>query len=75
MFPNPANTYFTLENLPQGNLDLQMYDALGKCVFITSKMIENSDFTFSIENIPSGFYILVIQINNQQFQKSIVINH
>ncbi|MBP7400477.1 MAG: S8 family serine peptidase [Chitinophagales bacterium] len=75
VFPNPANAYFTLENLPQGNLDLQMYDALGKCIFITSKMIENSDFTFSIENIPSGFYILVIQINNQQFKKSIVINH
>lgn len=75
LFPNPAHSICTIGNLPPGELRLFLWDALGNCIFSTAETIDNPNFEFPVRDIPAGFYILVIQIDNRQFQKPVVINH
>lgn len=71
MFPNPAKTQINiqLDNADEAQIDL--YDYTGR--FLKSQIVNKSEVSLDISNLPSGLYILKIRqadfVEQQQFVK------
>jgi hypothetical protein len=68
VYPNPARDQFTLDlkNVPTGKMRIQILDASGR-VFSTRESensLSESRTTLSIGNLPSGIYLIRVQIGN-----------
>ncbi|SDR88341.1 Por secretion system C-terminal sorting domain-containing protein [Polaribacter sp. KT25b] len=65
IYPNPVkNSFsFSFEGTSVENLSIQIFNILGEKVLEKSKLISN---TVDISNLEAGFYMLKIQMENQQ---------
>jgi hypothetical protein len=61
-YPNPANNFIKIENLPNSQCELQIFDITGHLI---KTGIIKSDIE-SIDNLKSGFYIIKIIDNNDK---------
>lgn len=69
LFPNPASQYATLswKYLPQGPLNLSVYNVNGQAVYFYSEKIakDQGQIILNTEDWVPGVYMLSIQYNNQ----------
>lgn len=64
IYPNPNSNSFSIANLQQPVLNIEIYDLTGRVVF-KSKQIENEDIAHVIEtHLPKGAYIIIIRFAN-----------
>ena len=72
IYPNPSSNLLRFENLI-GAYKFELFDITGKLA-LSGKInnIEN-DFEFSIENLNSGTYILVLEYGNSKYLSKKII--
>lgn len=69
IYPNPASSFLTIQNLPEINLEIKISDAEGR-VHLIQNSRKNKEFTLDISNLDSGAYF----INVGQSIRKIIIN-
>ena len=75
IYPNPANTFITIQNSRYPHLNYQFMDMMGK--EISSGAVSNSMNTISVEGLAEGIYLLhlVDGDSNDSVNKKIVVKH
>ena len=75
IYPNPANDYVTI-NINEIDINksntLQVYDVLGKIIYISN--ITNSLFTINTSQWSKGIYTINFTQNNQRIHHKLIIN-
>lgn len=72
VFPNPAQTRISLQiGQLYSNGHLYMYDAQGQLV--KSEFLENAQCEIGISELPAGTYVVLLQLDDRQIRKTIVI--
>jgi parallel beta-helix repeat protein len=72
MYPNPANSFVTIRfsALPAEGTKIKLLDVLGN--EIRTQVVQNTQETFNIQDLPVGMYVLKTEsYNNQRIQKLI----
>ncbi len=71
-YPNPFSQYFTLANTEGKNLQVNVYDVIGKMMY--SQNIKNAaeNINISTEEWPKGFYFVNINSNGQNATLKVV---
>jgi len=74
IFPNPADNYLFIENLPSGNIDVCIYNAFGQMVFNKRyNSFDNNNITLQHEFMQGVFFIKLLLNNNELWQQKIII--
>jgi hypothetical protein len=78
IYPNPSFEFITIEfeTLESGRAIAQVYDMSGKVVSdLLDEDVEVGEFKrrFTIENIASGEYLIVVKINGETYSKRVTI--
>ncbi len=72
IFPNPANTHFSIDNISAGS-KIKIYDITGK--LIHSQLSANSILTIQINDWKNGVYFIQVEENGTiQSTKKLVVN-
>ncbi len=79
LFPNPSSGIFrmTIENIAASDLNIQMTDLLGQCVF-SRKIINRSAFfseELNLQQMPEGLYLVRVIAGTEIFSEKIIIRH
>ncbi len=73
-YPNPAMNAYTLANNTEGNIQMTLYNASGEK--IESMTIEsNETYTFNLENLPDGIYVLKPENYQNQIETIKFVKH
>ncbi|MDP4268354.1 MAG: T9SS type A sorting domain-containing protein, partial [Bacteroidota bacterium] len=78
IYPVPSNGIFYLEgkNIIAGNINIKVFDILGKCIY--DQYYKSSGNTLNnvinLSGNPDGIYMLQIEINNQRIFRKLIIN-
>lgn len=59
IFPNPASSYLTIQNLPESNLTIKLIDLNGK-IYLSERTGGSQEFTLTIDKLTSGTYLLKV---------------
>jgi len=70
MYPNPANDYLSFDTNSNENIDVQIFDILGKSV-LRLKNIPNS---INISELKSGIYFVQITLGSENTTKKLIVN-
>ena len=70
MFPNPANSYLNFATNSNENIDIQIFDMLGKSIL----RIENAGNSVDISKLNSGIYFVHIVLGAKKSTKKLIIN-
>ena len=70
MFPNPANGYLNFTTNSNENIDVQIFDILGKSV-LRSENVRNS---VDISELKSGVYFVQIVLGTEKSTKKLIVN-
>lgn len=74
IYPNPAENQFSIENLPEGRKDVNLYDYTGRTVHALTST--ESLINLSVEQLPSGMYYLSITgPSNEKMSAKIIVIH
>lgn len=75
IFPNPANSYITinLDYLPTRKLNLEIINTNG--VSIVNKHINSQSTQIDVNNLPNGVYSCILKGENYNVIKKLIINH
>lgn len=71
VFPNPANTFVSITNLPSGST-IRIADTTGKLIY-TSKVVEEQT-VIGTENFGSGVCFISVECNGSMVNRKLVIN-
>jgi para-nitrobenzyl esterase len=73
LYPNPASTSVTvdLKELGNKNVDIELYDAMGRKVRTASK-IKAEHYTISRDNLPRGIYSVNILVDGKVYSKKVM---
>ena len=69
MFPNPARDYVRFSTNSNLNLDIQIFDMLGKSVL----RIDNVRNAVNVSELNAGLYFIQMSLGTQQATKKLVI--
>jgi hypothetical protein len=74
LFPNPFSDYATIRILDQNEVSVYIYNSMGYCVRLYSK-VKSDSFPIHKENLPEGIYYVVIvdQKNRRSSIKTVVL--
>jgi hypothetical protein len=78
IYPSPADDLLSIELEIAGSERselLEIYNALGECVFKETLSIKNGSNKIILPYLPSGFYILKLAQGSLQHSKSLIIQH
>tara|TARA_B100000900_G_scaffold300281_1_gene258838 strand:+ start:4694 stop:6223 length:1530 start_codon:yes stop_codon:yes gene_type:complete len=70
MFPNPANDYLNFATNSSENIDIQIFNVLGKSVL----KLENVENIINISELKSGLYFVKINLGVKSSIKRLIIN-
>lgn len=70
-FPNPATDYITLQNLPNGQNDISIFDSSGRLVF--QKSINEKSSSVDLSGISQGVYLLRMINRNSTMSGTIIV--
>ena len=75
VFPNPATDIvnFKLENLPQGNFNIQLMNANGTLVTNQSIDANKATGSFDVSKLAKGIYIIELSGNREKMSKRFVV--
>jgi hypothetical protein len=72
IYPNPAQDYLIIENLPMENCRISIRNVLGQEVYaLYSHGL--SEKTLNTSHLSAGIYVLEVQTNNSEFSRRLVI--
>ncbi len=71
--PNPASTYFTLNNVLDGTI-VNVIDVTGKVVISDSVIDADKTMTIETSNLSNGIYIIQLKNNGAVAQKKLVVS-
>ncbi|MBP6755462.1 MAG: T9SS type A sorting domain-containing protein [Bacteroidia bacterium] len=77
VYPNPFNSYIKIDFSEEIKSDIQviLFDMLGKILFKTSKTPENKSITLdNLDFLPAGSYFLSLNTNNYNFNNQLIKN-
>jgi len=77
IYPNPATNYFNVDfkNGFNENIDIQIYDVIGKMV-LNQSVASKNPMRINVENLKNGvYYVKVIQHNDKFIIKKLLINN
>ena len=72
IFPNPANNILNIVSSENQNLNVNIYNLLGKNVYSENSITPISKI--NISDLPNGMYIISVVSENSQISKRIVIS-
>lgn len=77
LFPNPSPGHFTLQTgeLPGANLQLEITDLLGQQTNLHQLEPSQTEFYFTIEDLPAGVYFVKLTESGRQVWVSKVLKH
>ena len=70
MYPNPANDYLSFDTNSSENIDVQIFDILGKSVLRLEKVINS----INISELKSGIYFVQITLGSEKTTKKLIVN-
>jgi hypothetical protein len=70
MYPNPANDFLNFDSNSNENIDIQIFDILGKSV-LRLKNVRNS---INISELKSGIYFVEITLDTKRTTKKLIVN-
>ena len=70
IYPNPANEYLNFDTNSNENIDVQIFDILGKSVLL----LENVPNTINISELKSGIYFVQITLGTEKTTKKLIVN-
>lgn len=70
MFPNPTNGYLNFTTNSNENIDVQIFDILGKSVL----RLENVRNSIDISELKSGVYFVQIVLGTEKSTKKLIVN-
>ena len=75
IFPNPANQLLQIQlSEQQGDLDFELFDALGRTVLV--HQLQNESTEISVSDFPNGLYFFTIKCNQKITQTGkVLIEH
>ena len=75
VYPNPGSGIFTLtlSQIPTSNTEIRLVDALGQVLYAGTLTEQSKQFDFS--NLASATYYLLINNNEGQISKPVIIRH
>ncbi|MGK7392085.1 MAG: T9SS type A sorting domain-containing protein [Candidatus Cyclobacteriaceae bacterium M2_1C_046] len=72
-YPNPATTTLYVK-VPDKNItseNIHVYNIIGNKLDLTVSKQEERKFSIEVENLPAGYYLLVIENKETQFTKTV----
>ena len=73
IYPNPTNNHQVTIQSPVEIDDIQLVNINGQLMMEIKKPTFESN-SYSLENLPNGFYFLKLTSNNQSITKKIIVN-
>ncbi|MDD1674642.1 MAG: T9SS type A sorting domain-containing protein [Methanomicrobiales archaeon] len=77
-FPNPAGDFvrLCLSGEERGEVDVRIYDLLGREIRRYTRVKEGREFTnaFSLENLASGMYFIVASVQNRRYVQKVLVS-
>ena len=70
MYPNPANDYLNFNTNSNENVDIQIFDILGKSVL----NLDNVRNPVNVSELKSGVYFVQITLGTEKGTKKLIIN-
>ena len=79
IYPNPVNDILNIkfDLIEDSEVDIQVYDLLGKKVYSSFEGLNQSgsnDFSINLEDLDTGFYLLKLTIGENSFARKISVN-
>ena len=71
VYPNPANSYFTIEDTEHKMKSIQLYNVSGQAIY--KEESNKRKMNVSTEHLPKGLYFLRIEKGKEEFTQSISI--
>ena len=77
VYPNPASSFFSFNSPEAQELQINLFDLLGRKVFHTNRNFvqEHSKLTIQLPALPSGEYVLSISIREKVYHSQLHIIH
>lgn len=74
LYPNPTEDllFLDIDGKVQTPINIQIFDVLGNQIMLLENDVA-SDYTIDVSNYPKGLYFVQISIDNQIFNKKIVV--
>ncbi len=73
VYPNPAKTYFWVENLELDILQIEIFDLFGRCVLRQKINNNEAKVKVSIDNLVNGSYLVKVQSNKKTMTKQLIV--
>lgn len=70
IFPNPATDRITINIAETQNVQMQIYDMVGKCVLTSNMKDGTNDINVSL--LPKGIFVVHVSDNNQAYQIKLI---
>ena len=71
-YPNPATEYIFVEfDEPMEGLEFELNSMIGNRLTVRPDDTEGGKYMFSLENLASGYYFLIIKDENSRFRKAL----
>ena len=78
IFPNPSDHQFTIEvdNLSEGNLNIEIYNILGKSIYRSDETYSGTSFSkdISLKNISNGSYIITVKNGGKTYNQKLIVS-
>lgn len=73
LYPNPATTTLWVKTtndkiVPE---NIRVYNVIGNQLDLTINKVEDGNFTVEVEDLPSGYYLLVVENKETHFTKTV----
>lgn len=72
VFPNPADDILSIQGLPKGSQQINLYNQVGQVV-LQESITDQGRPEIKVDDLPSGIYLLRIQHSLGQWQERVII--
>ena len=72
IYPNPANSFFTIQDTDEKKKSIKLYNAHGQEVY--KKVSSNRNLKVPTGNLAKGLYFLQIKKDDKQFSQTVLLN-
>ncbi len=76
VYPNPNNGQFEIKLNGNGSetANIKVYNLIGKLVYETETVNDNSVKNINLDNVSNGVYFIKVNANNKEFTKKIIVS-
>ena len=73
IYPNPASEFVILESNTKNiqDFNFQIHSIIGNKINISSNIISNNKIKFSVKEISSGYYFIIVANDKSKYKKTL----